>query len=160
MKAVFFDRDGVINNNSKHYYIYKKEQWEFNADIEKAMLHFIGLGYELFIITNQGGIARGCYSKEEVDHLHDTVTNILAKKGIIIKEIAICPHHNLLEHCLCRKPKPLMLEKLIAKYGIDTESSWLIGDSKTDCEAAQAAGVKSILIESNSNIYEQVKQIT
>ncbi len=158
MKAIFIDRDGVINDNSEHYYTYMNEQWKFNPGIINNLKHLQGLGYNLFIVTNQGGISRGNYTKDEVESLHNMVQNILLNEGITIIDIAICPHHNLLENCLCRKPKPLMLEKLIAKYNIDIENSWFIGDSKTDFEAANAVGLKSIIVPANTNIYEYIRQ--
>ncbi len=159
MKAIFLDRDGVINDNSEHYYIYKLEQWTFNPGIEKVLKHFCNLGYELFIVSNQGGISRGICTKEEVETLHSKIFEILGSKGIKIRDIAICPHHNLLENCLCRKPKSLMLEKLIAKHNIDIEKSWFVGDSKTDFEAANAINLKSIIVPANTNIFEYIGQI-
>ena len=123
------------------------------------MIECINKGFTLFIVTNQGGTARGFYSKNDVEILHEKITNILKNKGIIIKDIAICPHHNLIENCLCRKPNPLMLEKLIARYSIDKTSSYMIGYSNSDIESAKLAGVKSILVPKNSDIRSFITQI-
>ncbi len=159
MKAVFFDRDGVINDNSQHYYTYTTEQWKFNPGIVDVLKQLTGLGFSLFIVTNQGGISRGCYTKTEVEMLHLWVLSVLKKEGITITDIAVCPHHTLLEDCLCRKPKPLMLEKLIARYNIDIAQSWFIGDSKSDFEAAQAAGLRAIIVPANTNIRSHITEI-
>lgn len=94
-----------------------------------------------------------------METLHSKIFEILGSKGIKIRDIAICPHHNLLENCLCRKPKSLMLEKLIAKHNIDIEKSWFVGDSKTDFEAANAINLKSIIVPANTNIFEYIGQI-
>jgi D-glycero-D-manno-heptose 1,7-bisphosphate phosphatase len=159
MKAIFLDRDGVINDNSQHYYTYKTVQWKFNPGIIDVLKQLTQQGFGLFIVTNQGGISRGCYTKKEVEILHTWVLSILEKEGISIIDIAVCPHHNLLENCLCRKPKPLMLEKLIARYGVDIEQSWFIGDSKSDFETAQAVGMRALLVPANANILPFIKEI-
>jgi D-glycero-D-manno-heptose 1,7-bisphosphate phosphatase len=77
---------------------------------------------------------------------------LLEKEGVALDEIYYCPHHDSKEACLCRKPLPLMLEKAIARFGIDPELSWFIGDSRRDMEAGKAAGVGTILVASNSNL--------
>jgi D-glycero-D-manno-heptose 1,7-bisphosphate phosphatase len=159
MKAIFFDRDGVINDNSQHYYTHKIEQWTFNPGIIELMSGLLNKGYKLFIVTNQGGVARGKYSKSDIVQLHLQVCNALKEKGIIITDIAVCPHHPLVENCLCRKPQPLMLEKLIARYHIDKTQSYVIGDSKSDGEAATKAGIKSIIVPKNSDIRQQINRI-
>ncbi|MDD2563529.1 MAG: HAD family hydrolase [Salinivirgaceae bacterium] len=159
MKAIFFDRDGVINDNSQHYYTHKIEQWTFNPGIIELMSGLLNKGYKLFIVTNQGGVARGKYSKSDIVQLHLQVCNALKEKGIIITDIAVCPHHPLIENCLCRKPQPLMLEKLIARYHIDKAQSYMIGDSKSDGEAATQAGIKSIIVPKNKDVRQQINHI-
>ncbi len=159
MKAVFFDRDGVINDNSNHYYVYKKAHWKFNPGIVEVMKNCCGAGFLIFIVTNQGGISRGIYTKYELEELHRAVFEPLKPMGIEITDIAVCPHHPLIEHCLCRKPKPLLLEKLIARYNINVAQSWFIGDSDRDLQAAQAVGLKCLQVTPNSNILGESKII-
>ncbi|HON19293.1 MAG TPA: HAD-IIIA family hydrolase [Salinivirgaceae bacterium] len=159
MKAVFFDRDGVINDNSKHYYVYRLDQWQFNHGIIEVMQKCVQAGYALFIVTNQGGISRGLYTKDEVADLHHAVFDPLKDKGVDFKEIAICPHHPLLENCLCRKPQSLMLEKLIARFNIDCAKSWFVGDSDKDCQAATSIGIRCLKVPSNSDIRTNVSII-
>ena len=159
MKAIFFDRDGVINDNSQHYYTHKIEQWTFNPGIIELMSDLIKKGYKLFIVTNQGGVARGICSKSDVIQLHSQICSTLKEKGIIITDVAVCPHHPLIENCLCRKPQPLLLEKLIARYNIDKSQSFMIGDSKSDGAAAAKAGIEAIIVPKNSNIRQQINRI-
>lgn len=158
MKAVFLDRDGVINNNSNSYYTYNRTQWLFNDGIIEIMQYLHNLGYTLFIITNQGGISKGIYSKEDVELLHSQILYELKLHNISFKEVMICPHHSLLENCLCRKPKPIMVEKMIAKHKIDIANSWFIGDSKSDVEVAKAVGLNPLLIEANKDARQIVKE--
>ncbi len=150
-KAVFLDRDGVINNNSIHYYIFRPEHWEFNSDIISALQILQNKGFDLFIFTNQGGISKGIYGLDEVNKLHRFVQSTLASHGIRIVDIAICPHHDEVENCLCRKPKSLLLERLIARYKIDPKRSFVLGDSERDILAANNLGIKSYRIMSNSS---------
>jgi len=153
MKAIFFDRDGVINNNAINYYTINYKQWVFNPGIIETLKYLYKLKYSLFLVTNQGGISKGCCTKEQVEELHNKVFEELKRNEIEFTDVMICPHHSDFENCLCRKPKSLMLEKLIAKYNIDVSKSWFIGDSNTDLEAAEKAGIKHIIIvEPNSNI--------
>ncbi len=159
MKAIFLDRDGVIVNNSQHYYIYKKEDVEFVDGVFENLISLRNAGYEFFIVTNQGGIAKKQYTMDDVNKVHHYIANELEKSGIIIRDIMVCPHHESVEKCLCRKPSPLMIEKLIALYQIDPKQSFFIGDSDTDIQAAKAAGVKGIKIEGNKNMRTFINEI-
>ena len=101
--------------------------------------------YIFIIITNQSGIARGMYKKEDVDVLHNALLARLASEHIHIQDVFFCPHHpDHGSNCLCRKPSSLLLEKAAAKHNIDLGSSWMIGDKTTDVEAGLAAGCKTI----------------
>ncbi len=151
-KVLFLDRDGVINSDVGHYYIYKKKDFVLNDGVVEAMLLAIKNGFEIIVITNQGGIAKGEYSKTEVQKVHDYLIEILKEKGISILDIYYCPHHNKIEKCICRKPSGLMIEKAISRYNVNKELSFLIGDNNKDVEAGNDAGIKGYLISSNENI--------
>ncbi len=151
-KAVFFDRDGVINDNSKLYYTFKSNDFIFNPGAMDIVKKFFDLGYLVFIITNQGGVSKGEYSSQDVIILNKFILNQFADIGVDIKEVFFCPHHSNLEKCLCRKPNSLMLEKAVAKYNINVSSSLMIGDSQRDIEAAQKICIKGVLIEPNSDM--------
>ena len=92
-KAVFFDRDGTINSDEGHYYIYKPEDFVFNPGVVEGMKRLQDAGYLLFVITNQGGVAKGIYTCEDVDRVHAYMCSELAKQGIQLTKIYYCPHH-------------------------------------------------------------------
>ena len=159
MKAIFLDRDGVIVKNSQHYYIYKKEDVEFVDGIFENLILLKNAGYKFFIVTNQGGIAKKQYSMDDVNNVHRHIADELEKYHIKIRDIMVCPHHESVGKCMCRKPSPLMIEKLIAQYKIDPKQSFFIGDSNTDILAANAAGVEGIKIPSNKTMHPFIKEI-
>lgn len=152
-KAIFLDRDGVLISNKDHYYIWKQEQLEWIDGVIENLKMLTLKGFQLFIVSNQGGIARGLYTKNEVMKLHEELMQTFRKSNIEILEIVYCTHHPEIENCLCRKPASLMIDKLVAKYNICKEDSYLIGDSDSDMEAAQKAGIKGIKINPNQNMY-------
>ncbi len=159
IQAVFLDRDGVINDNSEHYYVFRSEQWKWNPDLIEALQllqqHFI----RLFIVSNQGGISKGLYERKDVAMLHEEKLAELASYGIKIEGIAICPHHPDIEACFCRKPSGLMLERLLTRFHLNAANCFLIGDSPRDIEAAAAVGMPSVQIEGNTSILELCKQL-
>jgi D-glycero-D-manno-heptose 1,7-bisphosphate phosphatase len=158
-KAVFLDRDGVINSDEGHYYIYKIEDFKINEGVIPSLKKISEAGYILFIVTNQGGIAKGVYSEDDVKMVHDHLLSLLEKENIHIKQIYFCPHHESVAKCDCRKPNPYFIKKAILDYNIDPTKSYLIGDSLRDIQAAEAAGIKGIKIQSNENISVYCDQI-
>lgn len=152
MKAVFLDRDGVLLDNSEHYYIFRPEQVKWVNEVPQNLKQIAEKGYQLFIVTNQGGVAKGEYTMQKVDAIHRFMLDFLKQYQVEINEIAVCPHHPEVEKCMCRKPSPLMIERLIAKHKIDPSSSFFIGDSVTDMQAAKAAGLQEILIPANQSM--------
>jgi D-glycero-D-manno-heptose 1,7-bisphosphate phosphatase len=157
-KAVFFDRDGVINNNKEHYYVYSTTMFKLNGGVIDVLKYFFDKGYFLIVISNQSGIDKGIYKKSDVDVLHNFFDKILVNNNIEIKEYYFCPHHPDTSNCLCRKPKSILLEKAIARFDIDISNSMLIGDSDRDLEAAEKVGLKSIKVEANGNLFIQLKE--
>lgn len=158
-KAVFLDRDGVINHPKKHYYVYRPEDFIINRGVIEALTDLQEKGYLLIVITNQGGISKGVYSKGDVETLHEHMIRELEKQGVRITAVYYCPHHPKNEACLCRKPMPLMLEKAMARFKIDPIASWFIGDKKTDVEAGRLAGVNTIRIWRNGDLRKVLKHI-
>jgi len=158
-KAIFLDRDGTINNNCDHYYIWRSEELLLNPGVCEALAELQTRGYMLIVISNQGGISKGEFSADDVDVLHDHLRSMLEAEGVLLDEIYYCPHHHMVENCLCRKPQPLMIEKALARFGIDPALSWMIGDARRDVEAGEAAGLQCILIEPNSDLREVLGKI-
>jgi D-glycero-D-manno-heptose 1,7-bisphosphate phosphatase len=155
-KAVFLDRDGVINRKGSPYYIFREEDFFFNEGTIEAIRYFNGKGYLVIVITNQGGIARGIFTEEQLVRLHNFMIGKLSESGAEITAIYYCPHHPDVSECECRKPGSLLFRKAIENHGIDPESSFMIGDSGIDIEAAEKAGIKGILIPTNGNMMDLV----
>jgi D-glycero-D-manno-heptose 1,7-bisphosphate phosphatase len=137
-KALFLDRDGVINID--HGYVYEIEKFEFTEGIFGLLQHFVAQGYLLFVVTNQSGIGRGYYSEEDFEKLTLWMIARFKSEGIEIHSVKHCPH-NPDAHCHCRKPTTGMIEALLSQYSIDLENSWLIGDKQSDIDLAKNAGV-------------------
>jgi len=156
-KAIFLDRDGVINDNSIAYYVYKMEDFKLNPGVLQTLKHFNNKGYLLIIITNQGGIARKQYNTQIVNELNRYIIKSFKENNINLTDIFYCPHHPEISKCLCRKPGSLLFEKAIATYGIDPEKSYMIGDSEHDIQAAEKLKIKGIKVKSNTNLFEEIK---
>lgn len=151
-KAVFLDRDGVINLDILTY-TWRTEDFKILEGVFEACRKFREAGYLLIVITNQGGIDRGMYSHEDVDRLHRHMTKLFEEQGIELLDIYYCPHHDSVGKCLCRKPGSILVEKAVARYHIDPSQSWFIGDRERDIEAGKGAGVTNgILVEVNDDM--------
>jgi D-glycero-D-manno-heptose 1,7-bisphosphate phosphatase len=147
-KAVFLDRDGVIN--VERGYTHRIEDFVILPDVVEYLQLFMEKGYLLIVISNQSGVAKELYSQEDVEVVHSFLTNELTKSNIKLSEIYYCIHHPDVSNCICRKPDSLFVEKALARFDIDPSLSYFIGDKERDVEAAEKAGVKGILIEANS----------
>lgn len=153
-KAVFLDRDGVINENGPR--IDSPEKLKLIPGAAEAIQKLNQAGYLVIIVTNQPEIAKGFFGFEELEIVHKHLRAILEKKGAHIDAIYVCPHHpekgfsgevpELKIKCSCRKPEPGMILKAIAEFDINTKESWLVGDSKTDIIAGQKVGLMTILL--------------
>ena len=157
-KAVFLDRDGVINRKGSSYYVFREEEFFLNKGVTDALRYFISKGYLLIIITNQGGIAKGIFTVSHLEKLHNFMINKLKASDIELTDIFYCPHHPDVSQCQCRKPGTLLLEQAIARYEIDPKKSFLIGDSEIDIQAAKKMGIKAILIPTNGNMMNIVEE--
>ncbi|QXV67445.1 HAD family hydrolase [Mucilaginibacter sp. 21P] len=150
-KAVFLDRDGVLNKEMGDY-VCKFEDFHV-LDNFSALKELQDRGYMLLVATNQGGIAKGWYSEDELAKMHDHLKQVYQEHGVELTDFFYCPHHpNFTGDCDCRKPKPGLLLQGISKYNIDPSRSYFIGDRERDVEAGEAAGVKGILIDSDQPI--------
>ena len=158
-KALFLDRDGVINVYKS--YVYKIEDFEFMDGIFNLCRIFQNKGYLLFIITNQAGIGKGYYSEKELLILNEWMLDEFQSNGIIIKKVNFCPHHpqasidSYKMDCKCRKPKPGMILKAKKEFNLDLKKSILIGDRPSDIQAGIAAGIeKNFWINTNAIKYK------
>jgi len=151
-KAIFLDRDGVINSNEGRYYTWKPEDLKINPGVTNTLRILKERGFMLIVITNQGGISRGEYTREDAETFHHHLNIILEQEGAEIDEFCYCPHHSDIEKCLCRKPLGLMIEKALARFNIDPHQSFMIGDSQRDIEAGEAVCLKTIFVKSNGDL--------
>lgn len=139
-KALFLDRDGVVNVDRE--YVHRIEDFEFIPAIFDLCRSFQDLGYEIIIITNQAGIARGYYGERDFALLTEWMLSRFLDRGIQIAAVYHCPHHpDFTGVCRCRKPHPGMILDAADELGISLEGSVLIGNSMSDIAAGKAAGV-------------------
>lgn len=149
-KAVFLDRDGVINEvvfrgSSKPIAPWSLEEFKFIPGIEEPIGELSRMGYLIFVVSNQPDIAKGHVTAALVEEMNRRILDALP-----IREILICPHDDG-HRCLCRKPKPGMLLDLARRWSVDLDGSFLIGDGWKDMEAGKAAGCRTILIDGSYN---------
>ena len=158
-KAIFLDRDGVLINDAGQYYIYETDDIIINNGVIDALKKFTDMGFLLIVISNQGGIAKQIYTKEDVEKIHSELKKQFEIEGIDIKEYYYCPHHSDVEKCLCRKPEPLLIEKALARFNIDPNKSFMIGDNKRDVDAGKRVGLSCIKIKPNQNLLDILPHI-
>lgn len=151
-KAVFLDRDGVLNRELGDY-VCKLEDFEVLEQNFEVLKTLQDRGYLLIVATNQGGLAKGWYTEETLAGMHDHLRALYREHGVEFTDIFYCPHHpQFTGDCDCRKPKPGLLLRGIEKYNIDPSKSYFIGDRERDVEAGTAAGVTGILVNSDQPI--------
>jgi D-glycero-D-manno-heptose 1,7-bisphosphate phosphatase len=141
-KALFIDRDGVINEDTG--YPYKPEHIRFNNAVFPLCKLAVQKDYLLVVITNQAGVAKGKFTEKDVSSLHEWMSGEFKKRGISIERFYFCPHHRL--DCSCRKPKPGMFERAARELNIDIAESLVIGDKPSD--RITLPGLRSIIVKS------------
>jgi len=144
-KAIFLDRDGVLNRSfirdGKPLAPTKLEEFEILPGVPEALRDLKSQGYKLIVVTNQPNVARGNQSLQTLEAMHQILTSQLP-----LDDILLCPHTDD-DHCDCRKPQPGMLLAAARKHHIDLANSYMIGDRWRDIEAGYNAGCKTILID-------------
>jgi D-glycero-D-manno-heptose 1,7-bisphosphate phosphatase len=140
-KCIFLDRDGVLNVDRVDY-VYRMEEFIIPPGVGEALRALKDAGYLLIVITNQSGIAKGIYKREDVYLIHNAIQD---GTGVELDDIYFCPYHEKFDsHSLTRKPGSLMIEKAAAKYEVDMEASWMVGDHERDITAGTRAGLRTI----------------
>lgn len=143
MKALFLDRDGVIVEYVP--YLGKVEDVIIPQGAVEALRKWQEADYQLVIVTNQSGISRGYFSREDVDLIHQKIRNEYAKGGVKFTDILLCPHQPK-DNCICRKPSPYLIKQYAQEFNIILEKSFFIGDADSDLECAINAKCHPILI--------------
>ena len=140
-KCIFLDRDGVLNVDRVDY-VYRMEEFIIPPGVGEALRALKDAGFLLVIITNQSGIAKGVYKREDVYMIHQAIQD---GTGVALDDIYFCPYHEKFDsHSLTRKPGSLMIEKAAAKYEVDMDASWMVGDHERDITAGTRAGLRTI----------------
>jgi len=153
-KALFLDRDGVINYETN--FVHKISDFKFIDGVFETCSYFQNNGFMIFVITNQSGISRGYYSENEFQILTNWMIKEFKKNNITINKVYFCPHYPQKDgECLCRKPNPNMILNAKTEFNIDLSESILVGDRNSDIEAGISAGIKSnFLINTGHKINE------
>lgn len=156
-RAIFLDRDGVINKE-KSTYVKTVSELEIFSGVENSIKKLKDAGFLVIVITNQSAVNRGLTNHDNINDIHYNIQEYLQKNGTFIDKFYYCPHRPD-ENCSCRKPKPGLLLKAVEDLNIDLNSSWMIGDSDSDIEAAKSTGCKSIKINSYTSFDSAVQRI-
>lgn len=149
-QAVFLDQDGTINKEVG--YLDNPAQLKLLPGAAKAIKALNGRRLLVIVASNQSGIARGYFTEEDLERIHQKLKGELAKKGAFIDAIYYCPHHSEIgdkiykKACRCRKPNPGMLEKAALDFDLNLRQSYLVGDKVSDIEAGHRVGCKTVLV--------------
>lgn len=141
-KAVFLDRDGVLNVEIGDY-VYHPDHFVIAPRVPEALHLLKEAGYVLVVVTNQGGIAKGLYTTDELIECH---RQLQACSNNALDALYYSPYHDSTSKSLMRKPDSLMLERAIARFNIEVSQSWIVGDAERDLVAGHKVGVKGILV--------------
>ncbi len=150
IKALFLDRDGVINID--YGYIYRPDQIAFVDGIFDLCGAALRSGFQIIVVTNQAGVARGHYTEQQVNELHEWLKARFEERGVPILAVYYCPYHaeagtgQYRVDSFDRKPKPGMFLRAKAEHDIDMAASVLVGDKMSDIEAGRAAGVATLVL--------------
>lgn len=145
VRAVFLDRDGVLNLDRG--YVHQPADLQLLPGVPEALATLKARGFLLVVITNQSGVARGFYDVDAVDAFHAAMQQALKPAGVQLDAFYLCPH---LDGCDCRKPKPGMVLQAAREHSIDLNQSYLVGDKVSDIVCAISAGVTPIQVKRDS----------
>lgn len=156
-KAIFLDRDGVINKERRDY-VKSINELEIFPYVSNAIKLLNDAGFLTVVITNQSAINRGIISHDDVKNIHENINQHLNMNKTKIDAFYYCPHTPF-ENCQCRKPKPGLLLKAASELNIDLSKSFMIGNSDSDLEAARSAKCKSIKVSEEYTLYTAVVEL-
>jgi D,D-heptose 1,7-bisphosphate phosphatase len=159
-KAIFFDRDGTINHDTK--YLHKTKDIKWNYKIKNFLKKINKEIFYKFIVTNQSGIGRGYFSNKKFIEFQKNYYFMLSKDYIFFDDIMYCPHHpsKAKKNCSCRKPNNSMIEKLLKRWQINRKNAGMIGDQYSDYRAAKKSKIKFIYASApKKKIYDFIKKI-
>lgn len=157
--TLFLDRDGVINKKLEGRYVRSWQEFEFMPNALLAIKKLSKRCERIIVVTNQQGIGKGIMTTDDLSLLHQKMQEEIAQNGGKIDEIYFCPHLEK-ENCKCRKPGIGMIEKAMYDFpSIDVRNSFLIGDSPSDIEAGERAGIESIKVDNQFTLFDWANQL-
>ncbi|MBN3039003.1 MAG: D-glycero-beta-D-manno-heptose 1,7-bisphosphate 7-phosphatase [Candidatus Omnitrophica bacterium] len=155
-KIIFLDRDGVINyDGARGEYISSHEDFKFLPGSLQALKRLTDAGYKIIIISNQAGVAKGLYSKEDLDKITAKMTKGTQEIGAKIYSVNYCMHQDE-DMCDCRKPKPGLIERAAKGLDVDFGNTFFIGDSRRDILAGKAVGLKTVFVMTGNTKLEDL----
>ena len=143
-RAVFFDRDGIVNRSPGPGYVEQWSDFHLMPEFVEALRLVTERGWEAVIITNQRGVGRGIMSRAALDDIHARLRAELEARGLPLCDIAVCTATDDADPR--RKPNPGMLLEMAREHGIDLRRSWMIGDAEKDVIAGRRAGCRTIRV--------------
>src|SRR6266508_415225 len=149
IRAIFVDRDGVVNIERKDY-VKSWNEFQFRDDAIAGFVRLRMTGLPVVIVTNQSAVNRGLIMTKTLLDIHNKMKEEVEKNGGRIDLTLFCPHTPE-EECECRKPRPGLLLRAATMYSVDLSKSYLIGDSVTDIKAAESVGCLTILIRQETS---------
>ncbi|MBM7609618.1 D-glycero-D-manno-heptose 1,7-bisphosphate phosphatase [Lysinibacillus composti] len=156
-KAVFLDRDGVINEvlTNRVKFVNKPKDLYFLPGVPEAIKKLNEHFDYIFVVTNQGGVGLGYMKETQLQKIHDYMIAELKKHGAIVDEAVYCPHKPK-SGCECRKPNAKLIEDLAGKYNVDVTKSYMVGDTDTDIMAGKKAGTKGVFLGEHDKLADAV----
>ena len=153
-RAVFLDRDGVINVfPGPGKFVVSWEMFEFMPDLPESLRRLRERGFFLALITNQSGVGRGLMDLQTLHEIHEKMQGELGAHAL--DAVYFCPHHPD-DGCGCRKPSPRLIQQACAEHNLDAARSFCVGDSGRDIEMGRAAGCKTVLCRENLPVFEKL----
>lgn len=159
-RAIFLDRDGVLNKDRIDY-VKNIGELEIFSNIGKCIRQINERGFLVIVVTNQSAIGRKLITNNDVENIHNYIQKFLKKYNAKIDAFYYCPHHPI-DNCDCRKPKSGLLIKAAHDFSIDLKNSWMIGDHDRDIESGTNVGCKSIKVTHKNtldNIIDDILKI-
>jgi D-glycero-D-manno-heptose 1,7-bisphosphate phosphatase len=160
MKAIFLDKDGTLLDDVP--YNIDPQRMVLSKNAGEGLRLLVRLGYQLIVVSNQSGIARGFFGEEAMKKVEQRLVELLLDQGVNLHAFYYCPHlpygpiEAYRKECDCRKPAPGMLKQAAAEHGIDLDASWMIGDILDDVEAGNRAGCRTILLDNGNETEWQI----
>ena len=146
-KAIFLDRDGVLNDEIGDY-VWKLDDFIVSPGVPESLVRLKAAGYYLVVVTNQAGIAKKLYTAVEVHACHAKLQDAC---GHLLDALYFSDAHPSVSDSILRKPGSGMLEKAVARFGLDVAQCWIVGDRLSDMQAGAAVGVRGILVGKEEN---------